>query len=82
MHFDALFLKFFTRRARATHEGPGIPQSPGKTDCRIKSGDDAVQEHHRTVHDTALALTKLQCVAAFCIDPEQARAVFINSKPH
>jgi hypothetical protein len=48
MHFDTLFLKFFTRRAQAAHEDPGIRQSPNKMDCRIKCGDDAMQEHHRT----------------------------------
>jgi len=48
MHFDALFLQFFTRRVQAKRESPGIHQSASKMDCRIKSGEDAVQEHHRT----------------------------------
>jgi hypothetical protein len=53
MHFDALFLQFFSRRVQAKRGDPGIHQSPGTMDCRIKSGDDAVQEHHRTIHDAA-----------------------------
>jgi hypothetical protein len=82
MHFDTLFLQFFTRRVQAKREDPGIHQSASKMDCRIKSGDDAVQEHHRTIHDAALELTRYQRAGVFCIDPEPARAVFINSKPH
>jgi hypothetical protein len=42
MHFDALFLKFFTPRVQVKREDPGIHPSPGKADCRIKSGDHAV----------------------------------------
>jgi hypothetical protein len=82
MHFDALFMQFFTLHVQARREDPGIHQSPGKMDCRIKSGDDAVQEHHRTIRDAALELTRYQRASVFCIDPEPARAVFINSKPH
>jgi hypothetical protein len=51
MHFDALFLQFFTRRVQAKREDPRIHQSPSKMDGRIKSGEDAVQEHHGTIHD-------------------------------
>jgi hypothetical protein len=82
MHFDALFLQFFTRRVQAKLEEPGIHQSAATMDCRIKSGDNAVQEHHRTIHDAALELTRYQRAGVFCVDPEPARAVFINSKPH
>jgi hypothetical protein len=82
MHFDTLFLQFFTRRVQAKRRDPGIHQSPGMMDCRIKSSNDAVQEHHRTIRDAALELTRYQRAGAICIDPEPARAVFINSKPH
>jgi hypothetical protein len=74
MHFDALFLQFFSRRVQAKRGDPGIHQSPGTMDCRIKSGDDAVQEHHRTIRDAALELTRYQRAGAICIDPEPARA--------
>jgi predicted solute-binding protein len=53
MHFDTLFLKFLVRRVQAKREDPGIHQSAATMDCRIKSGDDAMQEHHRTIHDAA-----------------------------
>jgi len=53
MHFDTLFLKFFTQRVQAKRGDPGIHQSAATMDCRIKSGDDAMQEHHRTIHDAA-----------------------------
>jgi hypothetical protein len=32
MHFDTLFLQFFTRRVQAKREDAGIHPSPGKMD--------------------------------------------------
>jgi hypothetical protein len=53
MHFDTLFLQFFAPRVQAKREDRASINLQARMDCRIKSGDDAVQEHHRTIHDAA-----------------------------
>jgi hypothetical protein len=56
----------------------GFHQSSGKLDRRIQAGADAVREGDRIA---SARLTMRQCAGAFCIDPEQARAIFTNSTP-
>jgi len=62
------------KAARAGH------QSRRKLDRRIKCGDDVVQED-RTARAVSSGLTRREHGGAFCIDREQPRAFFINSKP-
>jgi len=59
---------------------PGFHQSRRKLDRRIKCGDDVVQED-RTARAVSSGLTRREHGGAFCIDREQPRAFFINSKP-
>jgi hypothetical protein len=79
MHFDALFLQFshgvFRRSAKARASIDPQPRW-------IAGSSQAMTLCESTIRDAALQLTRCQRDGVFCIDPEPARAVFINSKPH
>jgi len=78
---DAPFLSSKRRDARYSKQQElGFHQSRRKLDRRIKCGDDVVQED-RTARAVSSGLTRREHGGAFCIDREQPRAFFINSKP-
>jgi hypothetical protein len=54
------------------------PPRQARTDDQLR----AISSHRDARRSASSELTRRQRIGAFCIDPEPARGVFTNSKPH